>query len=162
MDIVVPKLPPVIQQVEEKQEERKEKLVVILHTRDVSEAEENLCRKFGRVRHYNPSMINRDLQTVPADYLFCDVRDKVTRIHIGKLDANEYNVCAYVNSWEKLDNIFDDFADIRVFSNFPDSKVTYKEEFDSLLCDKKKIKAPNSCLSFLSCVVNIWDSVKKH
>jgi hypothetical protein len=137
-------------------------IVIILHTRDITDTEERLCQKFGRIRHYNPSMINRDLESVPTDYLFVDVRNKTFRLNIGKVDASKFKFGAYVHKWEKPDNIFDEFCeDINVFSSFPSSKVTYKSEFDDLLSCKNKIKSPNSCLSFLACVVNIWETVRK-
>jgi hypothetical protein len=165
----VPTLPPVIKEVAQevvddvKDIDDLEQIVVILHTRDISESDENLCRKFGRVRHFNPSMYNRDLSSVPCDYLFVDVRDKVTRMQISKINTALFKVCAYVNVWEKLDNLFDDFMkDINILTKFPETKVTYKAEFDDLLCERKKIRSPSSCLSFLAYIVNIWDQVRKH
>ena len=47
-----------------------QKMVLILHTRDITSDEELLCRKFGTVRHFNPSMVNIPLETVKADYIF--------------------------------------------------------------------------------------------
>jgi hypothetical protein len=166
----VPQLPPVIKEVIAKVEDDIKdiddicnEIVIILHTRDITDSDENLCRKFGRVRHFNPSMYNRDLSTVPTDYLFVDVRDKVTRMQISKIDVSKFKVCAYVQPWEKLDNLFDEFCkDMNIITKFPDTKVTYKAEFDDLLCERKKIRSPSSCLSFLAYLVNIWDQVRKH
>ena len=141
----------------------KDKTVLILHTRDVSNDEEQLCRKFGVVRHFNPSMVNIDLSTVQADYIFCDVRNKYYRIQISKVDLEKFRVSCLVNSWEKHNNIFDDFAEVNIITKMPhDVKVAFKHEFDELLCNKKLIKSPgNSCLSLLSYLVNIWDELKR-
>jgi hypothetical protein len=140
-----------------------ERTVLILHTRDVTDDEEQLCRKFGVVRHFNPSMVNIQLETVKADYIFVDVRVKFYRIHIAKIDTSKFRICSLVNSWQKRDNIFDDFVDeINIMTKIPEDKVTYKHEFDDLLVCKKLIKSPgNSCLSFLSYVVNIFEELKR-
>lgn len=140
-----------------------DQIVLILHTRDVSADEEQLCRKFGVVRHFNPSMVNIPLQTVKADYIFCDIRNKYYRINIAKIDTSKFKVCALVNAWQKRDNIFDDFVDeINVMTKIPEDKVAFKSEFDDLLTCKKLIKSPgNSCLSLLSYIVNLWDEIKK-
>lgn len=142
----------------------KHKTILILHTRDVSSDEELLCRKFGTVRHFNPSMVNISLETVHADYIFCDVRNKYYRIQIAKIDTEKFQVCALVNSWEKHNAIFDGFVDnINIMTKFPhDVKVAFQKEFDELLCSKKLIKSPgNSCLSLMSYLVNIWNELKR-
>lgn len=174
MSLQVPQLPPVIAKVAEVVEEVKkfdveldekesDKLVIILHSRDVGDAEEKLCQKYGRVRHWNPSMANRSLNTVDCEYLFVDIRDKYARTNISKVDVSKYKWCAYVNPWEKLDtHIYDDFIEeINMITKFPDMKVTYKSEYDDLLTEKKRIKTPSSCLSLLSFLVNIWQTVAK-
>ena len=140
-----------------------DKLVIILHSRDVGDSEENLCKKYGRVRHWNPSMANRALTTLECDYLFVDVREKYARVNISKEDVSKHKWCAYANVWEKLDShVYDDFIDdINILTKFPDMKCAYKYEYDDLLTEKKKIKSPSSCLSLLSFLVNIFDSVKK-
>ncbi len=139
------------------------KTILILHTRDVSNDEEQLCRKFGVIRHYNPSMVNINLASVQADYIFVDIRNKFYRINISKVKLDDFRVCALVNSWEKHNNIFDDFCDVNIITKLPhDVKVAFKHEFDDLLCDKKLIKSPgNSCLSLMSYLVNIWDELKR-
>jgi hypothetical protein len=171
MSLQVPQLPPVIAKVAEEllQPEAKQfdaesdKLVIILHSRDVGDAEERLCQKYGRIRHWNPSMANRSLDTVDCEYLFVDIRDKYARTNISKVDVTKYKWCAYANVWEKLDtHVYDDFIDeIHIITKFPDMKVTYKSEYDDLLTEKKKIKSPSSCLSLLSFLVNIWSTVRK-
>lgn len=140
-----------------------DKLVIILHSRDVGDYEENLCKKYGRVRHWNPSMANRALTTLECDYLFVDIREKYARVNIAKEDPLKYKWAAYAQVWEKLDShVYDDFLDdINILTKFPDMKCTYKYEYDDLLTKKKKIKSPSSCLSLLSFLVNIFDSVKK-
>jgi hypothetical protein len=169
-------LPPVLKQLSvaepaKKQEEEAEvkapdadSTILILHTRDISSDEEQLCRKFGTVRHFNPSMVNIDLATVQAQYIFVDVRNKYYRIQIAKVDTDKFRVCALVNSWEKHNNIFDSFVDgINLMTKLPhDVKVAFKEEFDDLLCSQKLIKSPgNSCLSLMSYLINIWDELKR-
>ena len=145
------------------QSENQEKIVLILHTRDITPEEENLCRKFGSVRNFNPSMCNISVETVPANYLFVDVRVKYYRLAISKINPDKFRICSLVNSWEKHNNIFDDFCDVNMITKLPfDVKVTYKHEFDELLCNKKLIKSPgNSCLSLMSYLVNIWDELKR-
>ena len=140
-----------------------ERTVLILHTRDVTDDEEQLCRKFGVIRHFNPSMVNIPLETVKAHYIFVDVRNKYYRINIAKVDVTKFRVCALVNSWEKHNNIFDDFCDVNIMTKLPhDVKVAFKSEFDDLLTNKKLIKSPgNSCLSLLSYLVNLWDELKR-
>ena len=140
------------------------KTVLILHTRDISSDEELLCRKFGVVRHFNPSMVNINLATVKADYIFVDVRNKYFRIQVAKVDTDKFRVCALVNSWEKHNALFDGFVDgINIMTKLPhDVKVAFQEEFDELLCCKKRIGSPgNSCLSLLSYLVNVWDELKR-
>lgn len=176
--LTVPELPPVIKQValkpvvEEKRDEspvedmrapEEKQLVIILHSRDVGDTEENLCKKYGRVRHWNPSMANRSLDTIECEYLFVDIREKYARVNISKVDASKYKWCAYAHVWEKLDShVYEDFInDINIITKFPDMKCTYKYEYDDLLTEHKKIKSPSSCLSFLSFLVNIWSTVKK-
>lgn len=181
-EIKVPELPPVINSfkkvvktAEEVKEEidnspledmrapEEKQLVIILHSRDVGDAEENLCRKYGRVRHWNPSMANRSLATVDCEYLFVDIRDKYARTNISKEEPARHKWCAYANVWEKLDtHIYDEFIEeINIITKFPDMKVTYKHEYDDLLTQKKRIKSPSSCLSLLSFLVNIWSTVSK-
>lgn len=161
-------LPAVVKSVEaeikeEEQKNEKDLLVIILHSRDVGDTEENLCRKYGRVRHWNPTMANRSLETVDCDYLFVDIRNKYARISVSKEDVTKYKWCAYANVWEKLDShVYDEFiSDINILTKFPDMKCTYKSEYDDLLTERKKIKSPSSCLSLLSFLVNIWNTVKK-
>jgi hypothetical protein len=175
MSLQVPQLPPVIAKVAEEllpkakqfdaEPSESDKLVIILHSRDVGDAEETLCRKYGKFRHWNPSMANRPLETIreSCDYLFVDIRDKYARTNISKVDVTKYKWCAYANVWEKLDtHVYDDFIDeIHIITKFPDMKVTYKSEYDDLLTEKKKIKSPSSCLSLLSFLVNIWSTVRK-
>jgi hypothetical protein len=140
-----------------------DKIVLILHTRDITPEEENLCKKFGSVRNFNTSMCNISVETVPANYLFVDVRVKYYRLAISKINPDNFRICSLVNSWEKHNNIFDDFCDVNMMTKLPhDVKVTYKLEFDELLCNKKLIKSPgNSCLSLMSYLVNIWDELKR-
>lgn len=165
---VIPKAAPVeevkVEVAPEPQPQPNNKIVLILHTKDVSSEDENLCRKFGTVRHFNPSMVNISLESVKADYIFVDVREKYYRIHIAKVNTDNFRVCALVNSFEKHNNIFDNFVDdINIMTKLPvDVKVAFKEEFDDLLCSKKLIKSPgNSCLSLLSYLVNIWEELKR-
>lgn len=153
-----------VEQERKEPDQKCEKTVLILHTRDVSSDEEQLCRKFGVIRHFNPSMVNIPLETVEADYIFCDVRNKYYRIQIAKIDTEKFRVCALVNAWEKCNNVFDNFVDeINIMSKLPhDVKVAFKQEYDDLLCSKKLIKSPgNSCLSLMSYLVNIWDELKR-
>ena len=167
MSLSVPQLPSVIKQVIEEKEpeapESSDQLVIILHSRDVGDAEETLCRKYGRVRNWNASMANRPLSTVDCQYLFVDIREKYARTNISKVDVADFKWCAYANVWEKLDtHFYDDFIDeINIITKFPDMKVTYKHEFDDLLTQKKKIKSPSSCMSLLSFLVNIWSTVRR-
>lgn len=160
-------LPPVVNvkpelALDEKQQAN-DKIVLILHSRDITIEEENLCKKFGSVRNFNPSMCNISVETVPANYLFVDIRVKYYRLAISKVNPDNFRICALVNSWEKHNNIFDDFCDVNIMTKLPhDVKVTYKHEFDDLLCNKKLIKSPgNSCLSLMSYLVNIWDELKR-
>lgn len=162
--VTVPVEPPKYQEPEPEVKVSEDKTILILHTRDISSDEELLCRKFGTVRHFNPSMVNIDLATVNARYIFCDVRDKYFRIQIAKVDTSKFRICALVNSWEKHNAIFDSFIEnINMMTKFPhDVKVAFKEEYDELLCSKKLIKSPgNSCLSLLSFVINLWDELKR-
>ena len=164
-------LPAVVKQAEPELKEEEAKpdaqdlLVIILHSRDVGDTEENLCKKYGRVRHWNPTMANRSLESIreSADYLFVDIRDKYARVSIAKVDVTKFKWCAYAHAWEKLDShVYDEFiSDINILTKFPDMKCTYKNEYDDLLTEKKKIKSPSSCLSLLSFLVNIWSTVRR-
>lgn len=152
---------------EEKPQQNDDKIVIILHTRDISIEEEFLMKKFGNgVRNFNPSMVNVEINDLKKDcsYLFVDIRNKYYRNAVSKLDTDKYRFAALVQSWEKMDTrIFDEFYEgMHIMSKLPSIKVSFKEEWDDLLCDQSKIKTPgNSCLSFLSYIVNVWDSLKK-
>jgi hypothetical protein len=109
-------------------------------------------------------MVNLDLTSVNAQYIFVDVRNKYYRIQIAKVDTDKFRICALVNSWEKHNAIFDGFVEeINLMTKLPyDVKVAFKEEYDELLCSKKLIKSPgNSCLSLMSFLINIWDELKR-
>lgn len=130
------------------------KMILVLHSKDVTPEEELLFRKFGKTRHWNSGMINVDLQQLECDYLFCDMTDKMCRLHVGKLDFDQFRVCAYCHVWEKFDETYRHLGDVNVVTKFPFIKVAFKDEFDNMLLDKKRIKSPNSCLSLLSFLIN--------
>jgi len=139
------------------------KIVIILHTKDVDNEDRLLLQKFGRVRDLNYSMYNLDLNKLDCDYLLVDCRDKLNKLHITRVNVDDYKFCAYVHCFEKHDPIFDDFKDdINVMTKFPhEYKVAYKCEFDEVLTSCKKIKNSSCLMSLLSFLVNGAASILK-
>ena len=141
----------------------KDKIVIILHTKDVSQEDRDLLKKFGKLRDMNYSMFNLDLSQLDCDYLLVDVRDKLNKLHITRVDVDKFKFVAFVQPFQKHDNIFEGFLDeINVMTKFPtDYKVAFKSEFDDVLTSMKKIKNSSCFLSFVSFLVNGFSSVLK-
>ena len=140
-----------------------DKIVVILHTKDVSQEDRDLLKKFGRVRDMNYSMYNLPLGDLVCDYLLVDVREKLNKLHISRVNVDDFKFCAYVHSFQKHDPIFQDFKeDINMMTKFPhEYKVAFKEEFDEVLTSMKKIKNSSCFLSLVSFLVNGFQAVMK-
>lgn len=167
-------LPPVVKptvpvddvkvEVPQPQQENNDKIVIILHTKDVSQEDRDLLKKFGKLRDMNYSMFNLDLSELDCDYLLVDVRDKLNKLHITRVDIEKFKFCAYVHSFQKHDNIFEDFNEnINILTKFPhEYKVAFKSEFDDVLTSMKKIKNSSCFLSLVSFLVNGFQSVLKH
>jgi len=84
-------------------------------------------------------------------------------MHIARVCVDKFNSCAYVHSFQKHDNLFDEFlGDINVMTKFPhEYKVAFKCEFDDVLTSCKKIKNSSCFLSLVSFLVNGAFSVLK-
>lgn len=140
-----------------------EKIVVVLHTKDLSQEDLDLLKKHGSIRNYNYSMFNLDLTKLTCKYLLVDVRDKLNKLHIQRVNKDKFKWVGFVHSFQKHDNIFNDFIEnINVISNFPhDYKVAFKEEFDQILTEVKKIKTTGCLISLLSFLMNGASSLLK-
>ena len=141
----------------------KDKIVIILHTKDVSQEDRELLKKFGKIRDMNYSMYNLPLEDLDCHYLLVDCREKLNKMHITRVDVNKFKFVAYVQPFQKHDNIFEDFLDdINVMTKFPkDYKVAFKSEFDDVLTSMKRIKNSSCFLSFVSFLVNGFQAVMK-
>ena len=141
----------------------KDKIVIILHTKDVSQEDRELLKKFGKVRDMNYSMYNLPLEDLDCHYLLVDCREKLNKMHITRVDVNKFKFVAYVQPFQKHDNIFEDFLeDINIMTKFPkDYKVAFKSEFDDVLTSMKRIKNSSCFLSFVSFLVNGFQAVMK-
>ena len=151
-----------VQQPEVPQPE-KDRIVIILHTKDVSQEDRELLKKFGKVRDMNYSMYNLPLENLECDYLLVDVTNKLNKLHITRVDVDKFKFVAYVHPFQKHDNIFEDFLeDINVMTKFPiDYKVAFKSEFDDVLTSMKRIKNSSCFLSFVSFLVNGFQALPK-
>ena len=140
-----------------------DKIVIILHTKDITQEDRDLLKKFGSVRDLNYSMFNIPLENLDCDYLLVDCRNKLNKLHITRVDVDKFKFVAYVFPFEKHDNIFEDFIpNLPTLTKFPkDYKVAYKSEFDDVLTSVKKIKNSSCALSLLSFLVNGLSSVLK-
>ena len=141
----------------------KDKIVIILHTKDVSQEDRELLKKFGKIRDMNYSMYNLPLEDLDCHYLLVDCREKLNKMHITRVDVNKFKFVAYVQPFQKHDNIFEDFLDdINIMTKFPkDYKVAFKSEFDDVLTSMKRIKNSSCFLSFVSFLVNGFQAVMK-
>ena len=134
-----------------------------MHTKDIDQEDRTLLQKFGRVRDMNYSIFNLDLNTLDCDYLLVDCREKLNKMHITRINVDDYKFCAYVHCFEKHDPIFEDFKDnINVMTKFPHQyKVAYKCEFNDVLTSCKKIKNSSCFLSLISFLLNGAASILK-
>ena len=141
----------------------KDKIVIILHTKDVSEEDRELLKKHGSLRDMNYSMYNLPLENLQCNYLLVDVTNKLNKLHISRVNTENFKFCAYVHSFQQHDNIFEDFLEnINVMTKFPtDYKVAFKSEFDEILTSLKKIKNTSCLVSLLSFLINGLGAVMK-
>ena len=162
-------LPPVIQSVvpikefllpkvelkEDVPEEPKEKQIVIIHSKLITDDDKKVLKEHGRYLQWSDKYINIPFKNLPPhDYLLIDVHNKSARIALGYEELKSYNVVCLIQ-WFHASEEFIQQTKGNPVTNLPKDCVS-KADFDTQLL-QPKIKKPNVAKRifnfFLSCLV---------
>jgi len=159
------RLPPVINEVVQPKEERKEepkeerkeepkdapKSVIVIHAKDIKPLDKELFNFWGKVLAWNEHYINIPFKSLPAhDYLFIDVRNKNARLALDAEDLSNKAVVCYISWWQR-DAEFIKQLEAHAFTSFPARSVS-KDDFERQLLNPKII-APSAWRVFLRWVL---------
>jgi hypothetical protein len=163
-------LPPVIQSVvpikefllpkvelkEDAPEEPKEKQIVIIHSKPITDDDKKVLKEHGRYLQWSDKYINIPFKNLPPhDYLLIDVHNKSARIALGYEELKQYNVVCLIQ-WFHASEEFIQQTHGNPITNLPKDCVS-KVDFDTQLL-QPKIKKPNVAKRvlnfFLQCVLS--------
>lgn len=153
---VIDSLPPVINQiVEPKQEKRDEidvpKKLLVIHSKDVSSEERKVFQFWGKVCVWDDRYINISLDNLPdCDYYFMDLRMRSARLAIGSADLSKYTIVAYIPWWHKGEKFLSQLVSTAC-TKFPLRAIS-KADFDHQLVSEK-IESPSLIRTFIGWLV---------
>ena len=131
------------------------KKIIILYTKALSAEDVEIISRYGKVLRYNYSLINLKWNQLVCDYLLVDATDKTALYNVEQhLDDPDIHVCHYGSFYED-----GSFPDINFVSKIRPS--AYKEEFDSSLLNKKRLRKPSKLINCASFLVNFLADLKK-
>jgi hypothetical protein len=139
---------PVIQQQQDQQPAQDDgEIFLLVCSRDLDAAENDLLTSYGKVLRYDDCHINIPLSQLVqggVNYVIFDVRQKSHRMALTKESGNDrFHVVALINKWEQFDDFVDDANCENCLSSLP-PKQAFKKDFNRLLLEKK-IRSP-SCM----------------
>jgi hypothetical protein len=128
------------------------KKYIIVSTKDLSKEDKDVFQSYGKLIVYDERYVNLKYEELEFDYLYVDIRDKISRYNLASQNIQNFNIVVYCAFWEKIEEFIEQLHkktndEANVITSIP-NKCISKEHFDkSLLVEK--LSSP----SFLKSVV---------
>lgn len=132
-----------------KEDDEKEKDILIIYSRDITRSEVVRLQQYGNVLEYDDCHINIPvdslIETFHPHYFLFDVRKKNHRLFLTKDFRSRYHIICMIRWYDLLEDFIEDVECDNVIKELPSEDSTNNQkEFDKTLLHPK-IRRPNCC-----------------
>lgn len=133
----------------EDEKEDLDKRFIIVCSRDLSSADEDIFRQHGKVlRWKKESFLNLPFEQLDFDFLVIDAREREARLTLKRQDLKKYNLVAYVYAIQKgVDDMLNEIDTVVDISSIPQFAINGRDFRHQLMT--QKLSAPSVTKSFL-------------
>lgn len=135
------------------------KRYIIVSTKELSKEDKDIFESYGKLIVYDERYVNLKYEDLEFDYLYVDIRDKVSRYNLASQAIEKFNVVLYVSWYEKIEEFIEQIMkktkdQANVITSVP-AKCISKQHFDqSLLVEK--LSSPSCLKAFLKTLYRVF------
>lgn len=113
------------------------KRYVIVSTKDLSKEDKDIFESYGKLIIYDERYVNLKYDDLEFDYLYVDIRDKVSRYNLATQNIDNFHIVIYCAFWEKIEEFIEQLQkktndQVNVITSIP-AKCINKDHFDKAL-----------------------------